>query len=217
MKNKVKTKSKERPKNNIDAILKKHNLGIKLDIGCGANKQDGFVGMDIRELPGVDIVHNMEQFPYPLPDESCSMVVASHVLEHVNPASTDPRLVGLINMLIDKKVITEKEVTKHIGEYETFGVFMGFMNEVWRITQKGGRFAFVVPYAGTQGFFQDPTHLNPINEVTMSYFDPLDRSGLWSIYKPCPWKIITNVFDMGVNLEVVLEKRLIDKSYEPEK
>lgn len=201
----------------IEALLQEHNLGIKLDIGCGANKQDGFVGMDVRELPGVDIVHNMEQFPFPLPDESCSMVVASHVLEHVNPASTDPRLVGLFKLLLDKKVITKKEVDENIGEYETFGVFMSFMNEVWRITQKGGRFAFVVPYAGSTGYFQDPTHLNPINEATMAYFDPLDTSGLWNIYKPKPWKIITSPWNANGNLEVVLEKRLIDKVYEPEK
>lgn len=208
---KVKTTTKK-----IEALLQEHNLGIKLDIGCGANKQVGFVGMDVRELPGVDIVHNMEQFPFPLPDESCSMVVASHVLEHVNPASTDPRLVGLFKLLLDKKVITQKEVDDNIGEYETFGVFMSFMNEVWRITQKGGRFAFVVPYAGSSGYFQDPTHLNPINEATVAYFDPLDTSGLWSIYKPYPWKIIANDWNSVGNLEVVLEKRLIDVAYKPD-
>ena len=29
--------------------------GIRLDIGCGANKQPNFVGIDLRPLPGVDI------------------------------------------------------------------------------------------------------------------------------------------------------------------
>ena len=73
-----------------------------------------------------------------------------------------------------------------------------------------------VPYAGSQGYFQDPTHCNPCNEVTWAYFDPLDRSGLWGIYKPKPWKIIADSLSWNVNgnMEVVLEKRLIDKSYE---
>ena len=203
-------------KSNIDVLLQKNNLGIKLDIGCGANKQEGFVGIDIRELPGVDIVHNIEQFPWPLPDKSVSMAVASHVLEHINPASTDPRLVGLIRLLKSKKLISDKEITEFIGESEVFGVFMRFMDEVWRILKVKGRFAFVSPYPNSIGFVQDPTHLNLINEATLAYFDPLDRSGLWAIYKPKPWKIVESYFDLGGNLEVVLEKRLIDKSYEPQ-
>ena len=213
MKKKVIKKITE--KKSVNSILKENNQGVKLDIGCGGNKQRGFVGMDVRKMEGVDIVHNLEKFPWPIPNESVSLAVASHVLEHINPGSTDPRLVALVNLLDKKKVLSKKEIKNAIGEVETFGVFMSFMNEVWRILQKGGRFAFVVPYAGSPGFFQDPTHINPISEATISYFDPLDRSGLWFIYRPSPWKIIESHFDTIGNLEVVLEKRLVDKSYEP--
>jgi len=59
--------------------------GILLDIGCGANKQRGFVGMDKRKLDGVDIVHDLEVFPYPLKDESCITIVGSHIFEHIKP------------------------------------------------------------------------------------------------------------------------------------
>lgn len=59
--------------------------GIRLDVGCGEGKQPGFVGMDIRQLPGVDIVHNIEVFPWPLGSESCVLIVASHVVEHIKP------------------------------------------------------------------------------------------------------------------------------------
>jgi len=60
--------------------------GIRLDIGCGWHVQEGLVGMDKQPLPGVDIVHDWNIFPWPLPDESVLMVIASHVIEHVNPA-----------------------------------------------------------------------------------------------------------------------------------
>ena len=66
--------------------LLKQNNGIRLDIGCGANKNPGFVGLDIRELPGVDIVHDIESYPWPLPDESVLMATCSHLVEHINPA-----------------------------------------------------------------------------------------------------------------------------------
>ena len=59
--------------------------GILLDIGCGENKNKGFVGMDRRDIEGVDIVHDLEVFPYPLKDESCLTIVGSHIVEHIKP------------------------------------------------------------------------------------------------------------------------------------
>jgi len=212
---KVKIKKQIRKSKTIDEILKINNQGIKLDIGCGSRKQDGFVGMDIREAPGVDIVQNLEKFPWSLPDESISLATASHVLEHINPSLPDPKLVALINLLKTKKVLSDKEIKDYIGEYDHFGTFIRFMNEVWRILKPKGRFAFVVPYAGSPGYFQDPTHVNPISEATVAYFDPLDLSNLWTIYRPYPWKIVQNFWNNGGNLEVILEKRLIDSSYPP--
>ena len=64
--------------------MDKHK-GILLDIGCGGNKQPGFVGMDKRELEGVDIVHDLEVFPYPLEDEECLTIKGSHIYEHIKP------------------------------------------------------------------------------------------------------------------------------------
>ena len=63
----------------------KKNMSIKLDIGCGANKQKGFVGMDTRMVDGVDILHDLEKFPYPLKAECCSTIMGSHIIEHIKP------------------------------------------------------------------------------------------------------------------------------------
>lgn len=64
----------------------KEKKGILLDIGCGGAKQDAsFVGMDKRALPGVDIVHDVEVFPWPLKDNSVNLAVCSHLLEHIKP------------------------------------------------------------------------------------------------------------------------------------
>jgi len=78
---------------NILALLKKHNQGIKLDVGCGENKQENFVGLDIRALDGVDIVHDVETVPYPLPDECCHTILASHLIEHICPK----KIMGVMN------------------------------------------------------------------------------------------------------------------------
>ncbi len=57
--------------------------GIWLDVGCGGNKSEGAVGMDKRDLPGVDVVHDIRNLPWPLPDACCHRVLMSHLVEHL--------------------------------------------------------------------------------------------------------------------------------------
>jgi SAM-dependent methyltransferase len=53
-----------------------------IDLGCGSNKTEGAFGIDGVRLPGVDLVHDLEVRPYPLPDDCADEVVLCHVLEH---------------------------------------------------------------------------------------------------------------------------------------
>jgi SAM-dependent methyltransferase len=55
-----------------------------LDIGCGANKAPGSVGIDCRAFPGVDIIHDLEVMPWPLEADAFDLVSCSHVVEHVS-------------------------------------------------------------------------------------------------------------------------------------
>ena len=61
--------------------------GIILDVGCGdaESKYPGAVGMDKQDLPGVDVVHDWNDFPWPFEDGSVLTIIASHVVEHVSP------------------------------------------------------------------------------------------------------------------------------------
>jgi SAM-dependent methyltransferase len=131
----------------------------------------------------VDIVWNVEEQPWPLPDECVLVAIASHLVEHINPAG---------------------------------GGFLRFMDEVWRVLKPGAQFAIAVPYAGSVGYWQDPTHCNGCNEITWAYFDPLEPNtggALYKIYKPKPWKIESLTWSCVGNMEVVLQKRLEDRSY----
>jgi SAM-dependent methyltransferase len=56
---------------------------MKLDLGCGTNKQPGYIGADRFKLPGVDVVCDMNK-KLPFKDHSVQRVMASHALEHVN-------------------------------------------------------------------------------------------------------------------------------------
>lgn len=162
----MKTRLKE-----IRDLIKKKTKATKprFDVGCGGAKQPGFIGMDKRNCLGVDIVWDVEVVPYPIPQESFSVILASHLVEHLKPW-----------LMID------------------------IMNEWWRLLEVSGQLWLAMPYPGSFGFWQDPTHIKSWNEATPFYFDP--KQFLYSIYKPKPWKIISNSWNANGNIEIVLEK-----------
>ena len=156
---------------------------LTLDVGCGGNKTPGSVGMDVRALPGVDAVHDLQTFPWPFADETFDEIIMSHVMEHVEP----------------KYVI-------HV------------MNEMWRVMKVGGVLMMAMPYPGSHGHWQDPTHYKPWNETTPHYFDPEASGGtgeLYNIYKPAPWEINGHAWRSDGNIEIGLRKRPGD--YVPER
>ncbi len=56
----------------------------KLNVGCGGIIKEDHVNMDIVKNPGVDIIHDLEKFPYPFPENMFEEITCSHVLEHMN-------------------------------------------------------------------------------------------------------------------------------------
>ena len=56
---------------------------MKLELGCGPSKGDGYTGMDLFAYEGVDIVHDMDVFPWPIEDGACTEIRAIHLVEHV--------------------------------------------------------------------------------------------------------------------------------------
>jgi spore maturation protein CgeB len=75
--------------NLIDYILSQLNpmeLGqpkpLKVDLGCGPTKPDGFIGVDIGFQPGVDIVADLNR-RFPFADCSINVVRAHDTVEHL--------------------------------------------------------------------------------------------------------------------------------------
>jgi SAM-dependent methyltransferase len=202
---------------NIDTLLKERG-GIQLDVGCGATKQPGgYVGMDYRALDGVDIVHNVLTYPWPLPDESVIRAICSHLVEHIPPHPPDPRLASFVQLMIDKGAITEEEAGASLGDWrDSTPRFIRFMNEVWRVLKPGGQFAVMLPHGYSPGQLQDPSHCNPSNEATWAYFDPLEQNTggqLYRIYRPKPWELVKMYYEPQANMEILLRKRIDDYSY----
>jgi len=59
-----------------------------LELGCG-NSQTELPGvkltrLDASKLPHVGVVHNLEQFPWPFKKQRFDIILANHLLEHLD-------------------------------------------------------------------------------------------------------------------------------------
>lgn len=54
-----------------------------VNLGSGHLTYPNAINVDSVALPGVDVVHDLDVFPWPFDDESCEEVWASQVFEHV--------------------------------------------------------------------------------------------------------------------------------------
>jgi SAM-dependent methyltransferase len=66
---------------------------VRLDLGCGQNKKEGFLGVDAEKAPGVDVVHDLRVHPWPWADSSVDEIYSSHFLEHLD----GPERIALMN------------------------------------------------------------------------------------------------------------------------
>lgn len=161
--------------------LLQERSGIRLDIGCGAHPQPGFVGMDIRSLPGVDIVHDIEVYPWPLPDECVLTAVASHLVEHIAPARF-----GFIRFMDEVwRVLT---VGGEFAIATPHGYSPGYLQDPTHCNPCN---------EATWAYF-DP-------------FEPNTQGALWGIYRPMPWRIKYLSWDPSANIEVILVKRDLEE------
>ena len=60
---------------------------MKLNLGCGSDKRDGWRNVDKYPVLEPDELVDLEQFPWPWPDNSVDEVLLRHVLEHLGAAS----------------------------------------------------------------------------------------------------------------------------------
>jgi len=64
--------------------LKDSSGTIKLDIGCGLNKKDGYIGIDKSPDVGADFLVDIECEPLPFSDSSVDEIYCAHLVEHIH-------------------------------------------------------------------------------------------------------------------------------------
>lgn len=56
---------------------------IILDLGCGNKKRPGAIGVDFNDRTQADVVHNLNEFPYPFETGTVDEVYLDNCLEHL--------------------------------------------------------------------------------------------------------------------------------------
>jgi SAM-dependent methyltransferase len=55
----------------------------RLNVGCGRDVRAGWVNLDVARLPGIDVVHDLDSFPWPFEDNAFDEIALINVLEHL--------------------------------------------------------------------------------------------------------------------------------------
>jgi ubiquinone/menaquinone biosynthesis C-methylase UbiE len=54
-----------------------------LSVGCGHHARAGWTNLDLAPLPGVDVVHDLDDIPLPFDDAAFDYIECHDILEHV--------------------------------------------------------------------------------------------------------------------------------------
>ena len=63
--------------------MKKTGNLKRLNLGCGENTKKGYINLDKAKIKGVDVVHNLDKYPWPFQGNYFDEVYGRDVIEHV--------------------------------------------------------------------------------------------------------------------------------------
>lgn len=91
---------------------------LKLDLGCGKGKKEGFLGVDRIKFEGVDVVHDLATH-WPWDSNSVTEVYCSHFVEHLEARQRIHFVNELHRVLIPNG--TAQIVVPHWGSNRAYG------------------------------------------------------------------------------------------------
>jgi len=59
---------------------------IQISLGRSEKQGENWINVDLRQMDGIQVVHDLENIEWPFPDASASFVMAPLIIEHIDPA-----------------------------------------------------------------------------------------------------------------------------------
>jgi predicted SAM-dependent methyltransferase len=119
--------------------------GTKLDLACGNNKKEGYIGIDIIKTDSTDYVFDLLQFPWPIESDTIEEINCSHYMEHIPHDIKNPN--------------------------DSRDGLIQFMDEMYRVLKVGGKAYVACPYYTSVRAYGDPTHTRYMGEWSFFYFN----------------------------------------------
>lgn len=117
---------------------------FKLNIACGQQKQEGFIGVDKFKTDAADIVHDLEIYPWPFEDNSVDEAICSHYIEHTS---------NIVKFMEELYRIMKPPYKNEKGE------------------EIKSKCTIIAPYYSSVRAWQDPFHKRAISEWSFLYFN----------------------------------------------
>jgi SAM-dependent methyltransferase len=138
---------------------------IRLDLGCGKNKREGFLGVDAIKFDGVDVVADLSAKKWPWKDGEVDEVNASHFVEHL----TGPQRVHFVNELyrVLKPAGKATVITPHWASTRAYGdlthqwppvseFWFYYLNKDWRAVNAPHNVDYVCDFDAAWGYSMNP-------------------------------------------------------------
>ncbi len=119
---------------------------MKLNLGSGCKKQDGYINVDYESASRPDAVWNLEDTPW-----------------RIEPY---PAARTIENSAVDE--ILAHHILEHLGRDTK--VFLAVMKEIHRVLRPGGTIEIKVPHPRSDNFLGDPTHVRQITPEMLGLF-----------------------------------------------
>lgn len=135
---------------------------MKISLGAGTEVEgEGWLNVDMLELPGIDVVHNLMEFPYPFKDAVADFIKAKDLVEHLDHyvAYREPQSFAGMSVGDPKWRVGQPTI-------------IAFVEEAHRILKPGGTLWIQTPRFDAEFLWIDPTHVRGFHERSFEFFDP---------------------------------------------
>ena len=119
---------------------------VRYNLASGGIKMDGYIGVDIKKTDEVDVVMDLEKFPWPIESNSVDEIFCSHYIEHT------PDMIKFMDECY--RILKPAEFDPNLPNK----AISGFMTAI-------------TPYYSSMRAWQDPTHLRAISEASYLYYN----------------------------------------------
>lgn len=139
---------------------------MKIDLGCGTRKREGFIGVDSRQFDGVDVICDVGRDVWPWQDETVEEAHSSHMVEHL----TAPERIHFINELcrVMKRGAKASIIVPHWASCRAYGdlthqwppvseFWFYYLNAEWRKVNAPHNDGYTCDFDATWGYSLHPS------------------------------------------------------------